>query len=609
MHNAYLYIDEFKFPIKYLEYNFRQFTGTNNKPNTRVFGGKFSFTFDIDDKKAIHLIEWMFSSTMQKNGYIKIMDFNQTSLDFKLEFANAYATSQLFHYDATSNLPLQSNVTVTAGAIRLNKDVTFLQTWNPKDPFVAQNTPIIREELEEENKKPIPSVIKVEGPFNSRGDKLEYVEKDNQYTYLATVKNLQGNSDKINWTISYDDDEIDNSYKLFSGGHIENDKLKVEIQTKKAKEKFTIYAYTEDIPHKDIFVEVNILNFPICIDRFRMPGLNNEGNDIANDLTYGKGENITKTIYPTNTIEDFKENYINGPFFTSSLSNKNDKFNKAYYTKEEIYSIDYDIKWYYHLIEVPADGLEWILSKVFDWPEEISAGAVIKYFNEHYTDEQLFAGFENLVTAYMAKGELELNIKDMIARFKKNIGGVYRSNILNKAIENHPSTLQYCKEVEDYIAEKLKNSNGKLSKLIENEIDFNTDEGRRDRRAKGKTTTRKSKGKEIFFMRPQFNSFNDLIEGQRIALNDIWATNVEITEYKIEGEEYQIKYDVTLWDHFGLDLPDMEKYFNLIGRARAIFASWFTLQHLRGYKPFITHIQFSKEFTGKLNEGKYEGNK
>ena len=141
MHNAYLYIDEFKFPIKYLEYNFRQFTGTNNKPNTRVFGGEFSFTFDIDDKKAIHLIDWMLSSTMQKNGYIEIMDFNKTSIAFKLEFANAYATSQLFHYDANSNLPLQSNVTVTAGAIRFNKDPmsTFKQTWQKDEPFANNN--------------------------------------------------------------------------------------------------------------------------------------------------------------------------------------------------------------------------------------------------------------------------------------------------------------------------------------------------------------------------------------------------------------------------------------------------------------------------------------
>jgi len=97
-----------------------------------------------------------------------------------------------------------------------------------------------------------------------------------------------------------------------------------------------------------------------------------------------------------------------------------------------------------------------------------------------------------------------------------------------------------------------------------------------------------------------------LRNGQRIALNDIWATDVMLTACEIKGEEYTIKYDVTLWDHFGLDKPDLEKWFNIIGRARAIFAAWFTLQHLRGYKPFITKIQFTREFAGKFSEGKDE---
>ncbi len=90
----------------------------------------------------------MLSSTMQKNGYIEIMDFNQTNIAFKLEFANAYATSQSFQYDAYSNLPLQSNVTVIAGAMRVGKEVTYLQTWNPEDPFIAQTTPIFIEKNE-----------------------------------------------------------------------------------------------------------------------------------------------------------------------------------------------------------------------------------------------------------------------------------------------------------------------------------------------------------------------------------------------------------------------------------------------------------------------------
>ena len=37
-----------------------------------------------------------------------------------------------------------------------------------------------------------------------------------------------------------------------------------------------------------------------------------------------------------------------------------------------------------------------------------------------------------------------------------------------------------------------------------------------------------------------------------------------------------------------------------------LFAAWFTLQHLRGYKPFITKMHFQKQFKGKLTEGKSE---
>ena len=37
-----------------------------------------------------------------------------------------------------------------------------------------------------------------------------------------------------------------------------------------------------------------------------------------------------------------------------------------------------------------------------------------------------------------------------------------------------------------------------------------------------------------------------------------------------------------------------------------LFAAWFTLQHLRSYKPFITKVRFQKQFKGNLCEGKYE---
>ena len=56
-------------------------------------------------------------------------------------------------------------------------------------------------------------------------------------------------------------------------------------------------------------------------------------------------------------------------------------------------------------------------------------------------------------------------------------------------------------------------------------------------------------------------------------------------------------------NHFGLDLPDMEKKFNIIPSVGEVFVCWFILQHLRGYKPFITKMTFTREFTGNINKG------
>ncbi len=74
--------------------------------------------------------------------------------------------------------------------------------------------------------------------------------------------------------------------------------------------------------------------------------------------------------------------------------------------------------------------------------------------------------------------------------------------------------------------------------------------------------------------------------------------------YSFQGDDYTAKYEVTLWDHFGLDYPDMEKMFNAFPSAKEVFICWFVLQHLRGYKPFITKITFTREFTGNINQEK-----
>ena len=82
-----------------------------------------------------------------------------------------------------------------------------------------------------------------------------------------------------------------------------------------------------------------------------------------------------------------------------------------------------------------------------------------------------------------------------------------------------------------------------------------------------------------------------------------------LKELHFEDDNYTAKYEVILWDHFGLDLPDLEKKFNIIPLAKETFICWFILQHLRGYKPFLTKIQFKKQFKGCLKIGGAEREK
>ncbi len=160
----------------------------------------------------------------------------------------------------------------------------------------------------------------------------------------------------------------------------------------------------------------------------------------------------------------------------------------------------------------------------------------------------------------------------MIAKFKRNEGGIYEDPVLTEDIANHKATLEYCTFLEDYMAEKIKGNEGKFNLLINKDIDFEME----DRDGKGKTTTKKRQdGGFVRFARPQFNSAADKFRGETIALNDIWATEVNVMSVKFDEMNYKIKYQVTLWDHFGLDITDIEDIPNTVPLAKEAFTAWF----------------------------------
>lgn len=72
-----------------------------------------------------------------------------------------------------------------------------------------------------------------------------------------------------------------------------------------------------------------------------------------------------------------------------------------------------------------------------------------------------------------------------------------------------------------------------------------------------------------------------------IAVDDIFAYQVYVDDYKLHSHRvFSCKLRIIVYDHFGLDMADVEKFSFAAG-----FRAWYVLQHIRGYKPFLTSME------------------
>ncbi len=324
----------------------------------------------------------------------------------------------------------------------------------------------------------------------------------------------------------------------------------------------------------------------LVIDRYKMPGLNPEGTDIAEDLTYGTGQPLTNMIYYTEQVVNYIEEYK-----TSGL----DEVKHGLFTnKEDLPSITKNI-----------------YQKAIYSRKEIEKLGNLMTTTLNKSEDSLWLDFR-LMKEPMVWGDLNDVLDQMIAKFKKNEGGIFENDKLTERIKYDPRTRNYCRYIENYIAEKIKQET--LNNVIDIEDkepyfgetakDINDKRVYKDKIKGNKITSKKYNNAPVAVTRPSFpyETLFNLVEGSTLALNDIWATEVILKELKNDGEDYTVKYQVTLWDHFGLNISDMEKFFYY----GAGFRAWFVLQHLYGYKPFVTKITFEKEFKGNINEGREE---
>lgn len=316
----------------------------------------------------------------------------------------------------------------------------------------------------------------------------------------------------------------------------------------------SVYAFFRKAD-KMVVADARIYYLPMVVDVYRVPGLNETGADIANDMAFGKGK--TKgPIYTAAEVKAYTQSFLNNGF--------NAKNDRKYANEDE--------------------GIK----AVYTEKQILDSGDLMKVSNEYSDDSTLFVDFR-LMVSLMARGDLNDNIYAMIDKFEANTGGVYENPKLTAAVKASDSTKQFCREIEDEIADRIKKGGGDLSKVEDRQVYF------------GKENDYKKThpyGHPAFTYKREWN----LLKGLTIAINDVWCYKITLLSYKETGDTYKAKYEVQLWDHFGLDLPDMQKFYSY----GAGFRAWFLLQHHRGFKPFLTKMVFTNEFSGKVNEGRME---
>lgn len=178
-----------------------------------------------------------------------------------------------------------------------------------------------------------------------------------------------------------------------------------------------------------------------------------------------------------------------------------------------------------------------------------------------------------MVADLFSVGELEVVALKMVDKFQANSGGEFTDAVLTKHVKDHDSTKRFSASIKKLITDTLTREKGNLKPLKNETVDWN-----------GKS-----------YGHPRFSTLSDTFAGGlTICMNDTWAYEVSITEYEVSGNSYSGKYKIILYDHFGLDQPDVEKKYSWL----AGFRSWYILQHRRNFKPFITKVEFDESFNG-----------
>lgn len=188
-------------------------------------------------------------------------------------------------------------------------------------------------------------------------------------------------------------------------------------------------------------------------------------------------------------------------------------------------------------------------------------------------------GILSAAVQFVSIGEYGPIIGKLINHFEASSGATYADPLLDEAMKTHTTTAAFTGRIQELISERLTAGGGALSS------------GDRDSIQAGLNSS---------VSLPKFDTLADWVNGLGIAVHDVYAVRVELTELEYKEREFRGIVTYKVQDHFGLDELDVNggKKFEYL----APFRSWFLLQRYNryGYKPFITEMNFTADIKGSF---------
>lgn len=466
--------------------------------------------------------------------------------------------------------------------------------------------------------------IKIEIKTNSNGYTITFYPNqewlnDNKRVYPITIDpTVKSGTDKTNFSDTY----VYTGSTASSSRALE-ERLRVGIYNDKVYRVFWKIETLPTIPNNSFVNSAKI--------RFKLPDVTTtsrvfsiydvKGNWESNTITWSKADSLSKTLLGNNFERDtskntvtFKNNNLintvrgwysgvanNGFMIRYKSESKTNPDYNLFYSSDNTTSTSYmpvlTVSYYVvdglkiyqseNTYEADGNGIK---------PEDIKYNTKTKneLINMSYITQSDFnsvsvserrTSFESLCEL-ASEGDLEPVALDMIDKFMAGSGGYYSNSKLTSAAKNHSSTKEYVVLVKEQIKELMSEYNGNINKL---KYDADNRENNPLRLKMDKNG----------ILQPSFDEVDDWTNGLGICVHGLWGNLIEVKSYTCDGKSYSGVLTFTLYDHFGLDEEDIKKFGALAG-----FRNWYILQHYTeyngAYKPFVTKMTFTENFSGTL---------